>query len=136
VGNLIAGSRNGERSDTLLATLVVLLIPIYLDFILVFPIPDLLQVAASTSREGTFRRFEGWARDDKQEPSVSISWTMSLTGSAATTPRQSHSSRIPIFFFVRPVQFARVRLVVATPGAVTLLVPDTALLPDQSHTLL
>src|SRR5499425_2521862 len=133
VGNLIAGSRYATSPTTLLATLVSL-DPIYFDF-------DM-----SESDFLTFSRDRAWQKGnlaDKVELALSDETQFTRQGTLdfvdnvldrssgtlharATVPNPE--------LFLTPGEFARVKLVVgaATP---TLLVPDTAILPDQSQHL-
>jgi membrane fusion protein, multidrug efflux system len=133
VGNLIAGSRYATSPTTLLTTLVSL-DPIYFDF-------DM-----SESDFLTFSRDRAWQKGilaNKVELALSDEILFKRQGTLdfvdnvldrssgtiharATVPNRE--------LFLTPGEFARVRLVVgaATP---TLLVPDTAVLPDQSQHL-
>ena len=133
VGNLIAGSRYATSPTTLLATLVSL-DPIYFDF-------DMSEADFLTfSRDRA--RLKG-SLADKVELALSDETLFTRQGkldfldnvldrssgtihARATVPNPE--------LFLTPGGFARVRLVVgvATP---TLLVPDTAVLPDQSQHL-
>jgi membrane fusion protein, multidrug efflux system len=133
VGNLIAGSRYATSPTTLLATLVSL-DPIYFDFdmsesdFLTFSrdrarlngaLADKVQLALSDetqfTREGTLDFVDNV-----------LDRSSGTLHARATVPNPG--------LFLTPGEFARVRLVVgaATP---TLLVPDTAVLPDQSQHL-
>jgi RND family efflux transporter MFP subunit len=131
VGNLIAGSRAGASPTTLLATLVSL-DPIHLDF-------DMSEVdflAFSRERE----RMTGELADKVEialsdETQFARQGTLDFIDNAlnrssgtihtrATVPNPDH--------LLTPGEFARVRLAVGTP-AKALLVPDTAVLPDQSQ---
>jgi len=133
MGNLIAGSRYATSPTTLLATLVSL-DPIYFDF-------DMSEADFLTfSRDRA--RLKG-SLADKVELALSDETQFTRQGkldfmdnvldrssgtihARATVPNPE--------LFLTPGEFARVRLVVgaATP---TLLVPDTAVLPDQSQHL-
>jgi membrane fusion protein, multidrug efflux system len=131
VGNLIAGSRYATSPTTLLATLVSL-DPIYLDF-------DMSESDFLTFSRDRARLKEGLA--DKVEIALSDETQFARQGTLdfvdnvldrssgtiharATVPNPDR--------LLTPGQFARVRLVVGAP-APTLLVPDTAVLPDQSQ---
>jgi len=131
IGNLIAGSRAATSPTTLLATLVSL-DPIYLDFDM--SESDFL----SFSRDRAHRK-EGLA--DKVEIALSDETRFDRQGTLdfvdnaldrssgtiharATVPNPDH--------LLVPGEFARVRLAVGAP-AQALLVPDTAVLPDQSQ---
>ncbi|WP_460045042.1 efflux RND transporter periplasmic adaptor subunit [Pseudomonas sp. S2_H01] len=131
VGNLIAGSRAAGAPTTLLAT-VVSLDPIYLDFDMSesdyqkykgfkasnkADSPDKVQIAS------------GGGHDYSSEGSLDFidnvlnrsSGTIHARATVKNTDRR-----------LTPGEFARVR-VVAVAAAPTLLIPDNAVLPDQSH---
>ena len=130
VGNLIAGSRAATSPTTLLATLVSL-DPIHLDFdmsesdYLTFSreraklkgsLADKVEIALSDEskfvRQGTLDFVDNML--DRSSGTIHA---------RATVPNPDS--------LLTPGEFARVRLVVGAP-APTLLVPDTAVLPDQS----
>ena len=131
VGNLIAGSRAATSPTTLLATLVSL-DPIHLDF-------DMSEADfLAFSRERA--RLKG-ALADKVEIALSDETQFARQGTLdfvdnalnrssgtiharATVPNPDH--------LLVPGGFARLRLAVGAP-AMALLVPDTAVLPDQSQ---
>src|SRR5262245_12255754 len=131
VGNLIAGSRAATSPTTLLATLVSL-DPIHLDFdmsesdFLKFSrdraqakgsLVDEVEIALSDetqfTRQGTLDFVDNV-----------IDRSSGTMRARATVPNRE--------LFLTPGEFARVRLVVGAP-APTLLVPDAAVLPDQSQ---
>jgi RND family efflux transporter MFP subunit len=131
VGNLIAGSRAASSPTTLLAT-VVSLEPIHLDFDMsesdfqIFSQYRAVQKGRATEKveialsdETNFARlgFLDFVNNvlDRSSGTIHARATVPNPGLALT-----------------PGQFARVRLVVAAP-APTLLVPDPAVLPDQSR---
>jgi len=131
VGNLIAGSRAATSPTTLLATLVSL-DPIHLDF-------DMSEADFLTfSRERA--RMKGELADKVEialgdETQFARQGTLDFVDNAlnrssgtiharATIPNPDH--------LLTPGEFARVRLAVGAP-AQALLVPDTAVLPDQSQ---
>jgi RND family efflux transporter MFP subunit len=133
VGNLIAGSRYATSPTTLLTTLVSL-DPIYFDFdmsesdFLTFsrdralqngPLADKVELALSDETQFTRRGTLDFVDNVLDRSSGTIH-------ARATVPNRE--------LFLTPGEFARVRLVVgaATP---TLLVPDAAVLPDQSQHL-
>jgi membrane fusion protein, multidrug efflux system len=133
VGNLIAGSRYATSPTTLLATLVSL-DPIYFDFdmsesdFLMFSrdrarqkgiLADKVELALSDETKFTRRGTLDFVDNVLDRSSGTIH-------ARATVPNPE--------LFLTPGEFARVRLVVgaATP---TLLVPDAAVLPDQSQHL-
>jgi len=131
VGNLIAGSRAGTSPTTLLATLVSL-DPIHLDFdmseadFLAFArerarlkgaLADKVEIALSDetqfARQGTLDFVDN-----------ALNRSSGTIHARATVPNPDH--------LLVPGEFARVRLAVGAP-AQALLVPDTAVLPDQSQ---
>jgi RND family efflux transporter MFP subunit len=131
VGNLIAGSRAATSPTTLLATLVSL-DPIYLDF-------DMSEsdfLAYSRDRAG---RQTGVA--DKVEIALSDENHFSRQGALDFVDNALNRSSGTIHaratvpnadLLLTPGEFARVRLLLGAP-AQALLVPDTAVLPDQSE---
>jgi RND family efflux transporter MFP subunit len=131
VGNLIAGSRAASSPTTLLATLVSLE-PIHLDF-------DMSESDFQIFSQ--YRAVQKGRATDKVEIALSDETKFARLGfldfvnnvldrssgtihARATVPNPGLA--------LTPGQFARVRLVVAAP-APTLLVPDPAVLPDQSR---
>jgi RND family efflux transporter MFP subunit len=133
VGNLIAGSRYANSPTTLLATLVSL-DPIYFDF-------DMSESDFLTfSRDGA--RLKG-SLADKVELALSDETQFTRRGKLDFVDNVLDRSSGTIHaratvpnpeLFLTPGEFARVRLVVGA-AAPTLLVPDTAVLPDQSQHL-
>lgn len=131
VGNLIAGSRTATSPTTLLATLVSL-DPIYLDF-------DM-----SESDFLTYSKYRKHLKGTRvQKVEVALGDGKDYTRSGVfdfldnVLDRSSGTIRaratVPNTDLVlTPGQFARVRVVVAPPSS-TLLVPDSAVLPDQSQ---
>jgi len=133
VGNLIAGSRAATSPTTLLATLVSL-DPIYLDFdmsesdFLAFSrdrsklngsLADKVEIALSDEAQ--------FARQGKLDFVDNVLDRSSGTIHArATVPNPD--------LLLTSGEFARVRLAVGTP-APTLLLPDSAVIPDQSRHL-
>ena len=131
VGNLIAGSRAASSPTTLLATLVSLE-PIHLDF-------DMSESDFQIFSQ--YRAVQKGRATDKVEIALSDETKFARLGfldfvnnvldrssgtihARATVPNPGLA--------LTPGQFARVRLVVAAPVP-TLLVPDPAVLPDQSR---
>jgi RND family efflux transporter MFP subunit len=131
VGNLIAGSRAATSPTTLLATLVSL-DPIYLDFdmsesdFLTFSrdrarlkarLADKVEIALSDdnefARQGTLDFVDNM-----------LNRSSGTIHARATFPNPDG--------FLKPGVFARVRVIVGAP-VTALLVPDTAVLPDQSQ---
>jgi len=133
VGNLIAGSRTATSPTTLLTTLVSL-DPIYLDF-------DM-----SESDFLTFSRDRGRLKGglaDKVEIALSDETEFARQGTLDFVDNALNRSSGTIHAratvpnpdgLLTPGVFARVRLVVGAPVP-ALLVPDTAVLPDQSQHL-
>ncbi len=131
VGNLIAGSRAATSPTTLLATLVSI-DPIYLNFdmsesdYLAFSrehakqkgaLADKVEVALSDETEFSRRGTLDFVDNVLDRSSGTLH-------ARATVPNAD--------LLLTPGEFGRVRLVVGTPVA-TLLVPDSAVLPDQSE---
>jgi RND family efflux transporter MFP subunit len=133
VGNLIAGSRYATSPTTLLTTLVSL-DPIYFDFDM--SESDFLTFSRDRARlkgilankvELALSDETQFARRGKLDFVDNVLDRSSGTIHArATVPNPE--------LFLTPGEFARVRLVVGA-AAPTLLVPDTAVLPDQSQHL-
>ena len=131
VGNLIAGNRAGTSPTTLLATLVSL-DPIHLDF-------DMSEADFLTfSRERA--RLKG-ALADKVEIALSDEAQFARQGRLDFVDNALNRSSGTIHaratvpnpdYLLVPGEFARVRLAVGAP-AQALLIPDTAVLPDQSQ---
>jgi multidrug efflux system membrane fusion protein len=131
VGNLIAGSRAATSPTTLLATLVSL-DPIYLDF---------------DMSESDFLRFSRDRALAKGRPGGKVEIALSdeaeftrrgtldfvdnvLNRSSGTIRARATVANPELF--LTPGEFARVKLAVGAPEK-TLLVPDAAVLPDQSR---
>ena len=131
IGNLIAGSRAATSPTTLLATLVSL-DPIYLDFDM--SESDFL----SFSRDRAHRK-EGLA--DKVEIALSDETrfnrqgTLDFVDNALDRSSGTIRARATVpnpDLLLMPGEFARVRVLIGAPVQ-ALLVPDTAVLPDQSE---
>ena len=133
IGSLVAGSRAAVSPTTLLATLVSL-DPIYLDFdmsesdYLTFsrerarlPAPLADKIVISLSDEITFTRQGTLDFVDN-----ALDRSSGTIHARATVPNPD--------LFLTPSQFARLRVVVAPPAPV-LLLPDAAVLLDQSQHL-
>lgn len=131
VGNLIAGSRTATSPTTLLATLVSL-DPIYLDFDM--SESDFLSYTRYRKRfKGTHvQKVEVEIGDDKQ---YGRSGVLDFLDNALDRSSGTIRARATVpnrDLVLTPGQFARLRVVVAPPSP-TLLVPDNAVLPDQSQ---
>ena len=131
IGNLIAGSRAATSPTTLLATLVSL-DPIYLDFDM--SESDFLTYSRDHARlkEGIADKVEIALGDETQFVRQGtldfvdnvLNRSSGTIHARATVPNPDR--------LLTPGQFARVRLIVGAP-AQALLVPDTAVFPDQSQ---
>ena len=131
VGNLIAGSRAATSPTTLLATLVSI-DPIYLDF-------DMSESDFLTFSRDLARRKDG--RADRVEIALSDETQFARQGALDFVDNALNRSSGTIHaratvpnpdLLLTPGEFARVRLLVGAPVQ-ALLVPDTAVLPDQSQ---
>jgi membrane fusion protein, multidrug efflux system len=130
-GNLIAGSRTATSPTTLLATLVSL-DPIYLDF-------DMSEsdfLTYSTYREhlkgAHIQKVEVALGDDKQYMRKGVFDFLDNVLDRSSGTIRARATVPNSDLVLTPGQFARVRVVVAPPSP-TLLVPDAAVLPDQSQ---
>jgi RND family efflux transporter MFP subunit len=131
VGNLIAGSRAATSPTTLLATLVSL-DPIHLDF-------DMSESDFLAYSHDRARRKEGPADNVEvalsDETQFARQGTLDFVDNALNRSSGTIHARATVpnpDRLLTPGEFARVRLIVGAPVA-TLLVPDTAVLPDQSQ---
>jgi multidrug efflux system membrane fusion protein len=131
VGNLIAGSRTATSPTTLLATLVSL-DPIYLDF-------DMSEsdfLTYSKHREplkgAHAQKVEVALGDDRQYMRKGVFDFLDNVLDRSSGTIRARATVPNSDLILTPGQFARVRVVVAPPSP-TLLVPDTAVLPDQSQ---
>jgi len=131
VGNLIAGSRAATSPTTLLATLVSL-DPIYLDF-------DMSESDFLTFSRDRAWRNQGLANKVEialgDETEFARQGTLDFVDNALNRSSGTIHARATVpnpDGILTPGVFARVRLVVGAP-AQALLVPDTAVLPDQSE---
>ena len=131
VGNLIAGSRAATSPTTLLATLVSL-DPIYLDF-------DMSESDFLTFSRDRAHRKEGLA--DKVEIALSDETrfdrqgTLDFVDNALDRSSGTIHARATVpnpDLLLTPGEFGRVRVLIGAPVQ-ALLVPDTAVLPDQSE---
>ena len=128
VGNLVAGSRGGTSPTTLLTTMVSL-DPIYLDF-------DMSEADYNSYLSGHEQH------SDRETVGISLANSTEFTGQGTLDFIDNALDRSSGTIHARaivanpnlqltPGGFARVRLSVAKPAPV-LLVPDAAVLPDQS----
>src|SRR5499433_2176690 len=133
VGNLIAGSRYATSPTTLLATLVSL-DPIYFDFDM--SESDFLTFSRDRARQkGILTDKVDLALSD--ETKFTRLGTLDFVDNVLDRSSGTIHARATVpnpELFLTPGEFARVRLAVGT-AAPTLLVPDTAVLPDQSQHL-
>jgi RND family efflux transporter MFP subunit len=131
VGNLIAGSRAATSPTSLLATLVSI-DPIYLNFDM--SESDYLAFAREHAKhKGALADKVEVALSDETE--FSRRGTLDFVDNALDRSSGTLHARATVpnaDLLLTQGEFARVRLVVGTPVA-TLLVPDSAVLPDQSE---
>ena len=131
VGNLIAGNRAGTSPTTLLATLVSL-DPIHLDFDM--SEADFLAFSRERARlkEALADKVEIALSDETQfARQGSLDFVDNALNRSSGTIHARATVPNPDYLLV-PGEFARVRLAVGAP-AQALLIPDTAVLPDQSQ---
>jgi RND family efflux transporter MFP subunit len=131
VGNLVAGSRTATSPTTLLATLVSL-DPIYLDF-------DMSEsdfLSYSKYREhlkgAHVQKVEVALGDAEQHTRNGVFDFLDNVLDRSSGTIHARATVANSDLVLTPGQFARVRVVVAPPSP-TLLVPDSAVLPDQSQ---
>jgi membrane fusion protein, multidrug efflux system len=131
VGNLIAGSRTATSPTTLLATLVSL-DPIYLDF-------DMSEsdfLTYSKYREhlkgAHVQKVEVALGDENQYARSGVFDFLDNALDRSSGTIHARATVANSNLVLTPGLFARVRLVVAPPSP-SLLVPDSAVLPDQSQ---
>jgi membrane fusion protein, multidrug efflux system len=131
VGNLIAGSRTATSPTTLLATLVSL-DPIYLDFDM--SESDFLVYSKYQAhlKGGHVQKVEVALGDDNQYARSGVFDFMDNVLDRSSGTIHARATVANSNLVLTPGLFARVRLVVAPPSP-TLLVPDSAVLPDQSQ---
>jgi len=133
VGNLIAGSRYATSPTTLLATLVSL-DPIYFDFDM--SESDFLTFSRDRARQkGILADKVELALSD--ETKFARQGTLDFVDNVLDRSSGTIHARATVpnpELFMTPGEFARLRLVVGA-AAPTLLVPDAAVLPDQSQHL-
>jgi membrane fusion protein, multidrug efflux system len=131
VGNLIAGSRTATSPTTLLATLVSL-DPIYLDFDM--SESDFLAYSKYRGhpKGGHVQKVEVALGDDNQYARSGVFDFLDNVVDRSSGTIHARATVANSNLVLTPGLFARVRLVVAPPSP-TLLVPDSAVLPDQSQ---
>ena len=131
VGNLIAGSRTAASPTTLLATLVSL-DPIYLDFDM--SESDFLVYSKYQAhlKGGHVQKVEVALGDDNQYARSGVFDFLDNVLDRSSGTIHARATVANSNLVLTPGLFARVRLVVAPPSP-TLLVPDSAVLPDQSQ---
>jgi membrane fusion protein, multidrug efflux system len=131
VGNLIAGSRTATSPTTLLATLVSL-DPIYLDFDM--SESDFLTYSNYRDRHkgAAAQEVEVAVGDNKPYPRKGVFDFLDNVLDRSSGTIHARATVANPDLVLTPGQFARVRVVVAPPSP-TLLLPDSAVLPDQSQ---
>src|SRR5690348_3259847 len=131
VGNLIAGSRTATSPTTLLATLVSL-DPIYLEFDM--SESDFLTYSkyGKHLKGAHVQKVEVALGDDKQYARNGVLDFLDNVLDRSSGTIRARATIPNADLVLTPGQFARVRVVVALPSP-TLLVPDSAVLPDQSQ---
>jgi len=131
VGNLIAGSRTATSPTTLLAMLVSL-DPIYLDFDM--SESDFLAYSKYRGhlKERHVQKVEVALGDDNQYARSGVFDFLDNVLDRSSGTIHARATVANPNLVLTPGLFARVRLVVA-PLSPTLLVPDSAVLPDQSQ---
>src|SRR5882672_4628965 len=131
VGNLIAGSRTATSPTTLLATLVSL-DPIYLDFDM--SESDFLAYSKYRGhlKGGSVQKVDIALGDDKRHARSGVFDFLDNVLDRSSGTIHARATVANSNLVLTPGLFARVRVVVAPPSP-TLLVPDTAVLPDQSQ---
>ena len=131
VGNLIAGSRTATSPTTLLATLVSL-DPIYLDFDM--SESDFLTYSkyGKHLKGAHVQKVEVALGHDKQYARSGVLDFLDNVLDRSSGTIRARATVPNADLVLTPGQFARVRVVVAPPSP-TLLVPDRAVLPDQSQ---
>ena len=131
VGNLIAGSRTATSPTTLLATLVSL-DPIYFDFDM--SESDFLAYSKYRGhlKGGHVQKVEVALGDDNQYARSGVFDFLDNILDRSSGTIHARATVANSNLVLTPGLFARVRVVVAPPSP-TLLVPDAAVLPDQSQ---
>lgn len=131
IGNLIAGSRAATSPTTLLAT-IVSVDPIYLNFDM--SESDYLTFSREHAKEkGVLADEVEIALSDESE--FNRKGTLDFVDNVLDRSSGTLHARATVAnpdLLLTPGEFARVRLVLGAPVA-SLLVPDTAVLPDQSE---
>ena len=133
VGNLIAGSRTATSPTTLLAT-IVSVDPVYLDFDMSEADYLAFSRLRATKKDALADKVEFELSD---ETDFSRQGTLDFVDNTVNRSSGTLHARATITnpdLLLTPGEFGRVRLVIGKP-APTLLIPDTAVLPDQSEHL-
>jgi membrane fusion protein, multidrug efflux system len=133
VGSLVTGSRGGTSGTTLLATLVSV-DPIYLDFHM--SEADYLAFAEARAKlPGSLANRIDFSLGDEDDYDHhgTLDFVDNVIDSSSGTILARASVSNPDALIV-PGEFARIRLAIAPP-APALLVPDAAIIPDQSQSL-
>jgi RND family efflux transporter MFP subunit len=133
VGSLVTGSRGGTNGTTLLATLVSV-DPIYLNFHM--SEADYLaftRASARSSAPQATRVDFSLGDEDSYDHHGTLDFVDNVIDAASGTILARATVSNPDMRIV-PGEFARVRLAIAPP-APALLVPDAAIIPDQSQSL-
>jgi RND family efflux transporter MFP subunit len=133
VGNLIAGSRAAASPTTLLATLVSL-DPIYLDFDLSESDFDTFSRYRAASDGALGNKVEIALNGDPKYTKQGILDFLDNQLDRSSGTMHARATVANSDFALTPGAFARVRLAASAPRP-TLLVPDAAVLPDQSRHL-
>jgi multidrug efflux system membrane fusion protein len=133
IGSLVTGSRGGTSGTTLLATLVSV-DPIYLDFHM--SEADYLAFAEARAKlPGSLANRIDFSLGDEDDYDHhgTLDFVDNVIDSSSGTILARASVSNPDALIV-PGEFARIRLAIAPP-APALLVPDAAIIPDQSQSL-
>ena len=131
IGNLIAGSRAATSPTTLLATLVSL-DPIYLDFDMSESDYQDFSKFRSTQAKGSQDVVELGLSDESDYPRKGVLDFINNVLDRSSGTIHARATVANPGLLLTPGEFSRVRVVVARVVP-TLLVPDAAVLPDQSQ---
>ncbi len=133
VGNLVAGSRAATSPTTLLATLVSL-DPIYFDFDMSESDFDMFSRFRVASGGGLGNKVEIAPNGEQKYTKEGVLDFLNNTLDRSSGTMHARATVANPDLALTPGAFARVRLAAAAPVP-TLLVPDAAVLPDQSRHL-